>query len=155
MFNEEEVTYVVQRNSTGPIQIAQHSGDYSGCSLYSPDAVIEEVCNKDIARCIKSDGLRKMQASAGCRATISAVAGRAVAGHRRDHMSDGIHPPDNVVDVIRYKEIASAVHGHSVGIVQAGAGGRTIVARVARPASASRGGDYMSDSVDSPDAVVA
>src|SRR5207245_4623295 len=121
VFNEEKVTHVVQHNSTGPIQIAQHSGDYSGCSLHPPDAVIEEVCNKEIARCIKSDGLRKMQACAGCRATISAIAGRAVAGHCRDHMSDGIHPPDNVVDVIRYKEIASAVDGHSVGIIQADA----------------------------------
>ena len=121
---------------------------------------IARVGDKNVPGGVHRDARRSPQLGGSGRAAVAAVARVAVArvdapGDDGDHARGVIHFADHVVAGIRDQEIPGGVHRDTVGPVQFGGGGRTVIAAVAFGSIAGDGGDHAGGVIHLTDHVVA
>jgi hypothetical protein len=119
--------------------IARERLDRSG-TADNANPVIVVIRDIDIAGTVHRDAGRIIQCGAGGRATISAVAGQAVASDSRQSWRRRVLP-DALVAGVRDVEIVGNVERHAGGAVKPDAGGNSAVAAIPENAAARNGVD--------------
>src|SRR5208282_3389700 len=119
--------------------VARHGGD-GAAGAHLADAVVKSGRDVEVARAVHCHAIGKEDFRGGGRDAVPVVAPSSGARHGGD-VPAGVHLADAVVVLVRYVQVARAVHRHASGIVEFRAGGRHIVPVVARSSGARHGGD--------------
>ena len=104
--------------------VSRHGGDHSVRDL--ADAVVTGVGDVQVAGGIHGDAVGIIQLGAGGRAAVAADSLDPVSRHGGDHPIRDL--ADAAVTGVGDVQVAGGIHGDAGGIVQLGAGGRTVVA---------------------------
>src|ERR1039458_3052859 len=105
--------------------IASHSGD-DAVNVHLADAIVDSVCNIQVADGIESETLGIIQAGVGGRAAIPGIAGDPIASHSGDD-AVGVHLADEAADIVTKIEVAGRVEGHAKAFTNCRHGGNDAV----------------------------
>src|SRR5208337_2797058 len=134
----------------GLSSVPRHGADGPGGGVHATDAAVVSVGDEEVAGSVRNDTGRRDEQSARGRAAIPVASAPC---HRANLAGSGIHTADTVVVSVADQKVAGAVHGHTIGLIQAGARGEASVTAEARSAVARHGGDGSGGRIHPPDAL--
>ena len=151
---DNEIAVIVRNHAAGKVQasaggcavvaaevgctITGHRGN-SAARAYPPDTVVERVGDEKIAIVVDGHCLGDIQASTGGGAVVAAKVGYTVTCHSGDG-TGRLEVSDTVVEGVGDEEVVVAIHRHSDGEIQAGAGSRAAVTAIAGRSTTTRYG---------------
>src|SRR5262249_24591214 len=128
--------------------VARHCRD--GVPMDLADALVAEICDKEVAAVVNGHRDRELKARADRRTVVATEPHRAVAGHGRDRVLG--NSADTMVECIGDKDIARVVRRHPLGKVQTSTRARAVIAAEVGRTITGHGGDgaarvYLADTV--------
>ena len=119
--------------------VSRHGGDDRSVGKNLADALVIRIGDVQVESRIHGDASGRVQLGAGGQSVVAAESFRPVSRHRGDRSIE--NHADALVRGVGDVQVAGGIHGDALGILQLGAGGRAVVAAVARRPVSRHGGD--------------
>ena len=127
--------------SRGLLSRAGKGGDDSAGQVHPPDALVLDVGNQQAAPAVQEKVVGFLEHGLATRAAVAAVTELARAGYGGDDAGAGVNLAHRRIEALGEVDIAVAVNGQAVGLVDDGVQGRTAVARITCLAVTAHPGD--------------